>query len=102
MLDNGASSASELLTLGGHVGTHIDALSHFSCDGKLHGGFAPKQTYAGGVGQHSAETIAPIVRPGVLFDIAGLVGVDALEADFEVTRSIWQRVEWSLWPAGSR
>jgi kynurenine formamidase len=26
VLDNGASSASEALTLGGHVGTHIDAL----------------------------------------------------------------------------
>jgi len=35
---NGASSAAEMITLGGHVGTHIDALSHFSCDGKLHGG----------------------------------------------------------------
>ena len=35
---NGASSASEGLTLGGHVGTHIDALCHFSCGGKLHGG----------------------------------------------------------------
>ena len=30
---NGASSASEGLTLGGHVGTHIDALCHFSCGG---------------------------------------------------------------------
>jgi kynurenine formamidase len=85
VLDNGASSASELLTLGGHVGTHIDALSHFSCDGKLHGGFAPKQSYAGGVEQHSAETIAPIIRPGVLFDVAGLMGVDALAPDFVVT-----------------
>ena len=39
-VDNGTSSASETITLGGHVGTHIDALSHFSCDGKLHGDIA--------------------------------------------------------------
>jgi kynurenine formamidase len=85
VLENGASSASELLTLGGHVGTHIDALSHFSCDGKLHGGYAPKQSYDGGVEQHSAEHILPIIRPGVLFDIAGLMGVDALASDFVIT-----------------
>lgn len=85
ILENGASSASELLTLGGHVGTHIDALSHFSCDGKLHGGIAPKQSYDGGVETHSVETIAPILRPGVLFDIARLQGVDALAPDFTIT-----------------
>lgn len=85
VLENGASSASELLTLGGHVGTHIDALSHFSCDGKLHGGFAPQQSYSEGVEPHSVETIAPIIRPGVLFDIPGLTGVDALAPDFEIT-----------------
>ena len=85
VLDNGASSASETLTLGGHVGTHIDALSHFSCDGKLHGGVVPKQSYSGGVENHSVDTIAPILRPGVLFDIAGLMGVETLAADFVIT-----------------
>jgi len=32
---NGASSASDALALGSHVGTHIDALCHFSCGGKF-------------------------------------------------------------------
>ena len=73
------------MTLGGHVGTHIDALSHFSCDGKMHGGIVPTQSYSGGVDEHSVDTIAPILRAGVLFDVAGLIGVDALAADFEVT-----------------
>ena len=85
VLDNGASSSAETLTMGGHVGTHIDALSHFSCDGKLHGGFTPTQTYAGGVKEHGVETIAPILRPGVLFDIAGLEGVEALPEGFVIT-----------------
>jgi len=85
VLESGASSASELLTFGGHVGTHIDALSHFTCDGKLHGGAAPRQSYDGGVEQHSVETVEPIIRPGVLFDVARLMDVDALDADVVVT-----------------
>src|SRR5580658_10004009 len=85
VLHNGASSSSETITLGGHVGTHIDALAHFSCDGKLHGGFTPAQSYSGGVEQLSVDTISPILRPGVLFDIAGLEGVDSLPEGFVVT-----------------
>jgi len=84
---NGASSASEGLTLGGHVGTHIDALCHFSCGGKLHGGEAAEglQSYASGLQQHTVDTIAPILRRGVLLDIAALAGAEALPADFEIT-----------------
>jgi kynurenine formamidase len=85
VLPNGASSSSETITLGGHVGTHIDALSHFSCDGKMHGGVTPTQSYADGVAQYGVDEIAPIYRRGVLFDIAGLMGVDALDPEFEVT-----------------
>lgn len=85
VLENGASSSAETITMGGHVGTHIDALAHFSCDGKLYDGIAPTQSYAGGVEQYSVDTIAPILRPGVLFDVAGLMGMDALPEDFVVT-----------------
>ena len=85
VLPSGASSSADTITLGGHVGTHIDALSHFSCDGKLHGGYVPTQTYTGGIQEHSVDTIAPILRPGVLFDIAGLEGVEALPEDFVIT-----------------
>jgi len=85
VLSNGASSSSETITLGGHVGTHIDALSHFSCDGKMHGGIVPKQSYAEGVAQYGVDEIAPILRRGVLFDIARLMQVDVLAEDFVVT-----------------
>jgi kynurenine formamidase len=84
VLDNGASSSSDAVALGTHVGTHIDALSHFSCDGKMHGGIAPVQSYGGGIAGHSVDTIAPIIR-AVLFDIARLQGVDTLPRDFTVT-----------------
>lgn len=83
----GVSSAAEAIALGTHVGTHIDALCHFSRDGKLHGGAeaAPAQSYASGLQRHSIDTVAPIFRRGVLLDIAGQAGVEALPADFTIT-----------------
>jgi kynurenine formamidase len=83
----GASSASEGLALGAHVGTHIDALCHFTCNGKLFGGeqAAGVQTYAGGLERHTVDTIEPIFRRGVLLDIAKLARVDVLPPDFVIT-----------------
>lgn len=69
---SGASSASDTLTLGGHVGTHLDALCHFSHHGKMYGGVEASkvQSVGGGFTQLGVDTVAPIVRRGVLFDIA--------------------------------
>ena len=63
VLSNGGSSASETITMGGHVGTHIDALNHFSCCGKLFGGREPAQSYAGGVEPYSVEHVEPVCSP---------------------------------------
>lgn len=81
----GTSSAVETITLGGHTGTHIDALSHFSCGGVMYGGEAPIQSYSHGVEQHGADTIAPIVRRGVLIDIAAHFHLEVLPAEFAIT-----------------
>lgn len=87
MRAGGVSSAAEAITLGGHVGTHIDALCHFSCGGKMHGGIEVDavQSYGGGLEKLSVDTVAPILRRGVLLDIAGQEGVEVLPADFLVT-----------------
>jgi kynurenine formamidase len=85
VLENGASSSAETITLGGHVGTHLDALAHFTCAGKLFGGVVPTQSYSEGVREMSVASVDPIFRSAVLFDIAGLEGVDALPVDFVVT-----------------
>jgi kynurenine formamidase len=84
---DGVSSASESVSMGGHVGTHIDALCHFSCGGNLHDGTvaASVQSYAAGVGKLSVDTVAPILRRGVLLDVAGQEKTDALPVDFTVT-----------------
>jgi kynurenine formamidase len=66
---DGGSGASELLVTGGHVGTHVDALSHVSHEGKLHGGIDASDAQRGGrFTAHGIETVAPFVCRGVLLD----------------------------------
>ena len=87
VLENGASSAADAIALGSHVGTHIDALCHFSCGGKMHGGVDVKnvQSDSAGIGKHSVDNIAPILRRGVLLDVAALLKTDALSTGFTIT-----------------
>jgi kynurenine formamidase len=83
----GVSSAADAIAFGGHVGTHIDALCHFSCGGKLHDGSVAEEVQAYGTGMErlAVDGVAPILRRGVLLDIAGLEGVDVLPVDFSIT-----------------
>ena len=46
---------------------------------------ASAQSCQQGFSAHAIDTVAPIVRRGVLLDVAGHAGVDALPADFEIT-----------------
>jgi len=87
VLEGGVSSAADAIALGTHTGTHIDALGHFSCAGCLHGGLeaAPRQSYTGGLQEHSIENVGLIARRGVLFDVAGREGVETLNEDFVIT-----------------
>lgn len=86
VLEGGVSSAADSIALGSHVGTHIDALCHFSCGGKLHGGMdaIAVQSDGGGIREHSVDTIAPILRRGVLLDIAGHEKVEALTTGYVI------------------
>ncbi|MEV7430831.1 MULTISPECIES: cyclase family protein [unclassified Nocardioides] len=83
---DGSSAANDMITTGTHVGTHIDALAHVSFDGKMHGGV---DAVAAGVGGKYEElgvhTIAPMVRRGVLLDVAGHLGVEHCEGGYEIT-----------------
>ena len=87
LADGGVSSAADSIALGTHVGTHIDALCHFSCDGKMHGGVEVGgiQDYGRGIDRLSVDTVTPMLRRGVLLDVAGHLGVDSLPADFVIT-----------------
>ena len=83
VLPGGVSSSADAIAMGTHVGTHIDALSHFSCGGKMFGGVD-----AGSVEELSVDTVAPILRRGVLLDIAGNEGRAILPADFVITPAL--------------
>lgn len=76
VFEGGVSSAAEVITLGGHVGTHMDALCHFSRDGRLFGGTEAEavQSVGGGFRALGIDTVGPVVRRGVLFDVAGSGG----------------------------
>jgi len=85
---DGGSAANDLIVMGSHVGTHIDALAHVSQDGKLYGGTdAYEAGCGGGYEIHGVHTISPMVCRGILLDIPRALGVDACEAAYEITPS---------------
>ncbi|WP_321476226.1 cyclase family protein [uncultured Paludibaculum sp.] len=103
VLPGGVSAAAELIALGTHVGTHIDGLGHFSCNGLLFQGKSPSQV--------GIDQVAPIIRRGVLLDVAGYremaedegIGPDELEraarceieeGDVVLIRTGWGR-QWN-------
>jgi kynurenine formamidase len=91
---NGSSAALDAFALGGHVGTHIDALSHFSMCGRLHGGIdaAENQSYAEGMTAHSVDTIKPILRRGILLDVAAYEEMAALPEDFVIDAELLEKI----------
>lgn len=84
---DGGSAANDMISMGTHVGTHVDALAHVSQDGRLHGGADAEEAGRGGrFIKHGVHTIDPIVRPGVLLDVPTALGApDGLDAGYEIT-----------------
>ena len=83
---DGGSAANELIVMGGHTGTHLDALAHVSHAGKLYGGMDAATAQVGGrFAELGVETVAPIFCRGVLLDVAGHRGVPSLEAAEPIT-----------------
>ncbi len=83
------TSASALLVMTEHSGTHIDALCHQGFDGRLHGGIeidARVQTSTGFT-QLGIDTVAPMVARGVLLDVAGALGAERLDPGHAVSAS---------------
>jgi kynurenine formamidase len=72
MLPEGACAAVDVIFCTGHTGTHIDALSHYAKDMKLHGGIdvSTAQSKTEGMRAHGIETVAPFVHRGVMLDVA--------------------------------
>lgn len=83
---DGGSAANDMISMGTHVGTHIDALAHVSQDGKLYGGLDVAEALEGGrYARLGAHTIAPMVCRGVLLDVPATLGVTRLDPGYEIT-----------------
>ncbi|MGH9839802.1 MAG: cyclase family protein [Blastocatellia bacterium] len=83
---DGGSASNEMIMLGGHTGTHIDALCHVSHNGELHGGINAYEAQKGGhFSAHGVETIPITLCRGVMLDIPGLLGVDVLPTGTPIT-----------------
>lgn len=85
----GRTSASGTITMQEHSGTHIDALCHQAVEMEMFGGVAvtPQSQTAHGFTQLGAESIQPMLRRGVLLDVAGAKGVDSLPEGYVVTEA---------------
>lgn len=89
---DGRSGANELLTLGGHTGTHVDALCHVSQFGRLHGDLDATEASRGGrFSSHGVESVPPMMCRGVLLDVPHVLGMDSLPGGYGVSASDLER-----------
>ncbi len=88
MYAGGACAAVDTIFCTGHTGTHIDALGHVSRDMQLHGGVdaASAQSKTEGLRVHGIESVAPVVRRGVMLDVAAHLNEEVLEAGRPITK----------------
>ena len=70
-----------------HMGTHIDALSHFGLNGEIWNGFrAAEHLGDRGWARAGAENIPPILARGVLIDVAAAKDRDMLPDGYRISR----------------
>jgi hypothetical protein len=86
-MPGGLGCANDVIVGCTHSGTHMDAIGHFSKNGCLHGGHDVRQCTngPGGLLKHGIEQTPPILRRGVLFDVAGYQGVEMLDPAYAIT-----------------
>jgi kynurenine formamidase len=86
---------SELVMGTTHTGAHIDAHAHMTIgsDDRWHGGSARTDLGDFGPLRGDASEIPPIWRRGVLYDVPGFRGVDALGAGEAVTAAEVEAIE---------
>lgn len=83
---DGGSAANDIIVLGCHVGTHIDALAHVSHDGRLHGGLdAAAEQVGGRFLRGGIHDVAPMVCRGLLLDVPATLGRVACAPGYEIT-----------------
>ena len=84
---DGGSAANDIIVMGTHVGTHIDAFAHVSHDGQAARRRGRGRGVQGGrFAELGAHTIAPMLRRGVLLDVPAALGTpEGCEPGYEIT-----------------
>jgi kynurenine formamidase len=76
---DGLTGSHEILVLGSHVGTHLDAPCHVAVDGRFFDGTpAADAVVEGRYRRHGVDEIPPLVRRGLLVDVPRRHGVQRL------------------------
>jgi len=90
--ENDAGSNLERIEMTVHVGTHIDALGHFTKGDQMYGGRSAAEE-VGDFGLHNLgiEHAPPMITRGVCIDVSTLDGGDFLEAGRAVSRDDLER-----------
>ena len=80
---NGISSAMEIVSMGAHVGSHVDALGHIALHGEVYGGrpILDHHSATGGLEYGSTEEIPPLIGRGHLLDAELLFGRELTPKD---------------------
>ena len=77
---NDAGAIMEHIELSVHVGTHVDALGHFTIGDHMYGGFSADETIDDhGLAHLGIDNMPPIITRGVCVDVSGLDGGEHLE-----------------------
>lgn len=76
MYPDGVSAAAEMITTGGHVGTHIDGLAHVSRLGRVYDDIdiTANQSYTEGMQELSVHEMTPLLARGHLVDATRALG----------------------------
>ena len=89
---NDAGTNLERVEMTMHVGTHIDALGHFSIGNRLYNGFDAAEVVTDwGLDKLGIEHAPPMIGRGVLLDVAGLDGGQFLNPGRAVSPDELQR-----------
>ena len=84
--EDGGSAANDIIVLGTHVGTHMDALAHVSQDGALHGGVDAMDAQVGGwFPLHGIDQVQPGLYRGLLLDVPAARGEEVCEPAYKIS-----------------
>ncbi len=82
MYGEGVTAAVDIFGMSCHTGTHLDGLGHFAKNLCLRGGVPVDQgqSKTEGIKTWGIQQVGPILRRGILLDVAATLGVEILEA----------------------